>query len=61
MKYAFIRDQSKRFPISALCRVLQVSRSGFHAWLTRPESPHQIEDRQLLVSIRRIHTEHREA
>ena len=61
MKYAFIRDQSKRFPISALCRVLQVSRSGFHAWLTRPESAHQIEDRQLLISIRRIHTEHREA
>ena len=60
MKYAFIRDHRRQFPVARLCRQLAVSRSGFHAWLTRPESARVLADRELLVDIRRVHLEHRQ-
>ena len=59
MKYGFIREHSRQFPVARLCRMLAVSRSGYHAWLTRPDSPRELADRQLLVDIRRVHIEHR--
>jgi len=61
VKYAFIREHRQRFPVARLCRLLAVSRSGFHAWLDRPSSAHALADRQLLVDIRRVHIEHRSA
>jgi transposase InsO family protein len=38
-----------------------VSRSGYYAWTTRPESPRTIENRQLLTRLRTIHARSREA
>jgi putative transposase len=38
-----------------MCRVLKVSRSGYYAWRTRPESQRAKTDRQLTREIRRIH------
>lgn len=35
-----------------MCRVLQVPRSGFYAWLHRPLSDRAIEDQRLLRVIR---------
>lgn len=61
MKYEFIRTHGKRFPVARLCRVLAVSRSGFHAWRTRPASAHALADQRLLIDIRRVHLEHRSA
>lgn len=59
MKYGFIREHCKRFRVSRLCRLLGVSRSGYHSWLTRPVSARELADRKLLVDIRRVHVEHR--
>jgi putative transposase len=42
-------------PITALCRVLGVSESGFHAWRRRPPSPRAQRDTQLLLAIRASH------
>ncbi|MBB4124558.1 putative transposase [Martelella radicis] len=42
MRFAFIARH--RRPASWLCKVLEVSRSGFHAWLTRPASHREIDD-----------------
>ena len=61
MKYDLIQQHRQQFPVTTLCRVLQVSRSGFHAWLTRPESDRAKANTQLLQEIRRVHVEHREA
>lgn len=41
------------WPINWLCQALEVSRSGFHAWLNRPTSPHEIHDAKLVAAIER--------
>ncbi len=38
--------------VTQLCQVLAVSRSGFYAWQTRPESRHARRDRRLRVLVR---------
>ncbi len=44
-----------------MCRVLQISRSGYYAWLTRPESNRSRENRQLVEQIRDIHQQSRQS
>lgn len=39
------------WPVSWPCEVLEVSRSGFHAWLNRPTSAHEIQDAKLVTAI----------
>lgn len=36
MKYGFIREQLKTYPVTVLCRVMQVSTSVFYVWLKAP-------------------------
>lgn len=43
------------YPIAALCRVLGVSRSGYHAFRRRPPSPRAQQDLTLLTAIRTSH------
>ena len=61
MKYGFIQEHCKQFPVSVLCRCLEVSRSGFHAWRVREPSAHERSDALFLQEIRKVHLEHREA
>ena len=35
------------FPITVLCRALDVSRAAFYAWVYRPPSAHTVEDQKL--------------
>jgi putative transposase len=46
--------------VSALCRYFGVSRSGFYAWRSRPESERAREDRLLLGEIERVYKKHRQ-
>ena len=55
MKYAFIKEHTRQYPVSMMCRVLRVSRSGFCAWLVRPRSRRSVEDDRLLECIRQVH------
>jgi putative transposase len=50
---------SQEFDVKLLCRVLNVSRSGFYAWLGRPVSMRQQENQRLLVEIKKIHDQSR--
>jgi len=61
VKYGFIREHRSQFPAARLCRQLKVSRSGFHVWLNRPASARSVADQKLLVDIRRVHLENRQA
>lgn len=59
MRFAFIDAKKARFPVSALCRVLQVRRSGFYAWCGREESRRARNDRRLAVEISALFAESR--
>ena len=54
MRYVFIRAEKVRYPIAILCRVLQVSRSGFYHWLKGDRSVRELRDAELLELIREI-------
>jgi len=45
------------WPVSVLCAVLEVSRSGYYAWRERPESVRRVRQRELVAEMRVIHGE----
>ena len=51
MKFTFISAQKAFAPISVLCKVLEVSRSGFYAWIERGCSSRSAADEKLSVHI----------
>jgi transposase InsO family protein len=48
----FIAAEKALYPIGLLCEVLEVTRSGYYAWVDRPVSPKKVADAQLLVAIK---------
>ena len=52
MRYEFIRAEKVLYPVSLMCRLLDVCLSGFYAWLSRGESARERRDRELLPLIR---------
>jgi putative transposase len=57
MRFAFIDAKKAKFPVSDLCRVLKVRRSGYYAWLGREESSHSKDDRVLGVEVAAVFAE----
>ena len=55
MRYRCIHRRRSRYPVTMMCRVLRVSKSGYYAWRVRPESERAKRDRELTRVIRRIH------
>ena len=55
MRYAFIRTQERAYRVTRLCHALAVSRSGYYAWASRPESARTAEDRAVAAEIRVAH------
>jgi len=45
----------KEYPLTLLCRVFAVSRSGYHAWRARKPSARQQANDRLLAAIRQVH------
>jgi transposase InsO family protein len=61
VKYAFMREHLRQFSVSAMSRVLKVSRSGFYDWCSRTQSSRRQADAGLLSHIRQIHLAHRQS
>jgi transposase InsO family protein len=59
VKFDFIAAKMAEFPITVLCRVLDVSRAGFYAAVGRPPSAHAVEDQKLAVLVRAAHEKSR--
>jgi putative transposase len=60
VKYACLARQRDSFPVALMCRVLQVTRAGFYAWLERPPSARTQAEARLRVEIRALHAAHRQ-
>ena len=52
MKFAWIAAEKATFRISQMCRALDVTPSGYHAWAKRPASARAQRDRRLKVLVR---------
>jgi putative transposase len=52
MRFAFVAKHRSIWPVAWLCKALDVSRSGFHAWLTRSPSQRSLYDEKLTAGIR---------
>jgi transposase InsO family protein len=59
VKFAFIKEHLRAYPLEIVCQVLEVSRSGYYAWLDRPESARAKRRQELAVKVRAIHQENR--
>lgn len=55
MRYAFIEAHRVCYPVPMMCELLEVSRSGYHAWRGRGPSPREVENTRLVTQIRAIH------
>ena len=53
--FRFIAAKKTEHSIQIMCRVLEVSRSGYHAWATRPPSARAVADETLTGRIAVIH------
>jgi putative transposase len=53
--FRFIAAEKAHHPISVMCRMLDVSPSGFHAWQHRAPSDRQLSDAWLTEQIAQIH------
>ena len=58
--YRFVAAEKAVHSIAIMCRVLEVSRSGYHAWVRRPPSLRALEDARLTARIRVLHKQRRE-
>jgi putative transposase len=57
VKYAWIREHRDSFPVAVLCDALEVSASGYYAWLDRPPSPRAQRHDQIQAAVRQVHAE----
>ena len=57
MKFGFVDEHRKVWPVRVMCAVLGLSASGYYAWRVRPESPRAAANRALLDDIRLIQAE----
>jgi putative transposase len=54
--FRFIAASKAEHSIKIMCRVLEVSRSGFHAWTARAPSARAVADEALTGRIAEIHS-----
>lgn len=55
MKFHFIHEHRTIWPISLMCRLLGVSRSGYYNWRRRPVSVRKMADKALTTAIKSVH------
>jgi transposase InsO family protein len=60
VRFTFIQMEKAVYSLCILCRVMQVSRSGYYKWLGRTRSARAIRDAELTTKIRAIHNHSRQ-
>ena len=54
MKFEFIEQQRDRYPVRLMCKVLEVSHSGYYAWRTRSVSQREMANQKLTQQIETV-------
>src|SRR5438445_9212550 len=54
VRFAWIDQQRENFEVSIMCEVLHVSRSGYYAWVDRPQSVRSSRRAELIEQIRQV-------
>ena len=57
MRFQFIEDHQDEFPVSRMCHVLDVSRSGYYAWRGRPPSEREMANQELYKKVKAVYDE----
>src|SRR5690606_23089404 len=52
LRFSFIDNEKKAYPLNLLCKVMQVSRSGYYHWKRRGPSVRERERAQLIPRVR---------
>lgn len=60
MKYNFVREEAKTHAVELLCKLMEVSRSGYYAWIDRPVSQAAQTHERLIPKIQRIFKDNQE-
>ncbi len=58
-RYRFIQAEKAAYPVTILCRVLHIARSGYYAWARRGVSARATADKALSDQITLIHARSR--
>ncbi|MFI8734134.1 IS3 family transposase, partial [Stenotrophomonas sp. NPDC077420] len=59
MRFAFVARERTNYPVRLLCRLMDVSASGFHDYLRRLAEPSADTDVALREDLRAIHAQSR--
>jgi putative transposase len=57
VRFSLIATEKACYPVALMCRVLQVSRSGYYAWHKRPVAERRRQDQRLALEVAAIHAE----
>lgn len=55
MKYRFIKEHYREYPVSLLCKMLEVKRAGYYKWQKSRTTGRRIADMKLLILIKHYH------
>lgn len=55
MKYAWIHEHRDSLPVAMMCEVLEVSTSGYYAWIDREPSPRALRHERIRQAVREVH------
>src|SRR5262249_32851724 len=58
VRYQFIEEHRKEYPVALLCETLEVSVSGYYDWRKRPMSEHAASDARLADQIQAAYRTH---
>ena len=55
MKFRFVMEHKHQYAVRTMCRVLDLSTSGYYAWAQHPQSRREQENLKLMDEIKEIH------
>jgi hypothetical protein len=55
VRFQFIEDHQDQFPVTRMCKALNVSPSGFYAWRNRPVSAREMANDKLTEMIETVY------